>query len=258
MYAVIVDDEPHAVKNLESLLGKYMPGMQVVGTATSVSKALLLVNGIRPDVLFLDIKMQGETGFDLLAGLGDYDGSIIFVTAYEEYSLKALKAGALDYLLKPIDIEELQTAVNKAAERRQQKSMQPHEDHLPERYRISSAAMKQPSKLRCITISGQQGFEIVPVNDIVFIEADGNYSVVYLTSLQKIVATRQVGEFEELLSGNGFFRIHKSAIINLQHLRSYDSREGHVARMTDGSSVAISGRRLSDFMKAVDQYAKEI
>lgn len=258
MYAVIVDDEPHAVKNLESLLGKYMPHVQVVATATSVSRALMLVNGISPDVLFLDIKMQGETGFDLLSELGDYNGSIIFVTAYEEYSLKALKAGALDYLLKPIDIEELQAAVNKAAERLQKKAIRLHEEQLPERYRIAATAMKHPSKLRCITISGQQGFEIVPVNDIVFIEADGNYSIVYLTNLQKIVATRQMGEFEELLSGNGFFRIHKSAIINLQHLRSYDSREGHVARMTDGSSVAISGRRLSDFMKAVDQYAKEV
>ena len=258
MHAVIVDDEPHAVKNLESLLGKYMPEVQVIGTATSVGKALSLVNDTRPDILFLDIKMQGETGFDLLSRANMYDGNIIFVTAYEEYSLKALKAGAVDYLLKPVDIEELRTAVYKVAGRLQHKKEKTQEEHLPEQYNISSGTMKNMSKLRCITISGQQGFEIVPVNDIVFIEADGNYSVVYLTSLQKIVATRQVGEFEDLLSGNGFFRIHKSAIINLRHLRSYDSREGHVAKMTDGSSVAISGRRLSDFMKAVDHYAKDM
>jgi two-component system LytT family response regulator len=199
--------------------------------------------------------MQGESGFDLLPEIGGYNGSIIFVTAYEDYSLKALKAGALDYLLKPIDIEELQIAVHKAADRLQQKRAGT-DVHRAVQF-IAPAAAKQSSKLRCITISGQQGFEIVPVNDIVFIEADGNYSVVYLTSMHKIVATRQMGEFEDLLAGNSFFRIHKSAIINLRHLRSYDSREGHVARMTDGSSVAISGRRLSDFMKAVDQYAKE-
>jgi two-component system LytT family response regulator len=111
MHAVIVDDEPHAVRNLVSLLGKYLPQVQVAGTAHSVAKALPLVNDLKPDVLFLDIKMQGESGFDLLPEIGGYNGSVIFVTAYEDYSLKALKAGALDYLLKPIDIEELQIAV---------------------------------------------------------------------------------------------------------------------------------------------------
>lgn len=257
MNAMIIDDEPHAVKNLQSLLHKYTPGVHVSGIANSVDKALPLLRQVRPDILFLDIKLHEQTSFDLLAHIDVNSCAIIFVTAHEAYSLQALKAGALDYLLKPVDIEELRAAVNKATEALSQRrgkalSYAPWQHHtLPN---IKQTAIK----LRSLTISGQQGFEVVPLSDIIFIEADGNYSVVYLTNLQKMVATRQVGEFEDLLSGNGFFRIHKSAIINLRHLKSYDSREGHVAKMSDGSSVAISARRLSDFMKAVDHYAKDI
>ncbi|XZF12409.1 LytR/AlgR family response regulator transcription factor [Chitinophagaceae bacterium MMS25-I14] len=250
MNAIIVDDEPHAVKNLQALLRTYVPTVRVTGTAGCTDKAVQLLQRLKPDIIFLDIKLREKSGFDLLA----YTGSsmVIFVTAYEEFSLQALKASALDYLLKPVDIEELKTAVQKAAHMLTDKNI----PAVPHQQQLRSAATSM--RLRSLTISDQQGFEVVPLNDIIFIEADGNYSVVYLTNLQKIVATRQVGEFEEMLTGNGFFRIHKSAIINLKHLKSYDSREGHVAKMSDGSSVAISGRRLSDFMKAVDHYTKDV
>lgn len=253
MNAIIIDDELHAVKNLQSLLTTYTTDVTVTGTATSVQRALPLLQK-HPDIIFLDIRLHEHSGFELLPFIKTGTSAVIFVSAYDNYSLQALKAGATDYLLKPVDIDELRVAIQKAELLHKIKKDPGNQLHHVSS-ETSDVALK---KMRSLTITGQQGFEMVPLSDIIFIEADGNYSIVYLTNLKKIVATKQVGEFDELLAGNGFFRIHKSAIINLSHLKSYDSREGHTAKMTDGLSIPISGRRLGDFMKAVDQYAKNI
>lgn len=246
MNAIIVDDELQALKNLQSLITTYTADVQVTGTATSVQQALPLLQS-HPDLIFLDIRLHERSGFELLPFIDTTSCAVIFVSAYDAHSLQALKAGATDYLLKPVDIVELRAAIEKAAL-----------FHAKKISEAETSDVYKTAKLRSLTITGQQGFEMIPLREIIFIEADGNYSIVYLTNLKKIVATKQVGELDEMLSGSGFFRIHKSRIINLEHLKSYDSRDGHTAKMTDGLSVAISGRRLGDFMKAVDQYAKNI
>jgi len=246
MNAIIIDDELHALKNLQSLIATYATGVRVLGTATSVQQALPLLQ-LHPDLIFLDIRLHERSGFELLPFIDTASCSVIFVSAYDTHSLQALKAGATDYLLKPLDIVELCAAIEKASL-----------FHAKKTTITETSDVYKTTKLRSLTITCQQGFEMIPLQEIIFIEADGNYCVVYLTNLKKIVVTKQIGELEELLAASGFCRIHKSRIINLEHLKSYDSRDGHTAKMTDGLSVAISGRRLGDFMKAVDQYAKNI
>jgi two-component system LytT family response regulator len=258
--AIIIDDEKNVREALELLLRQYCLSISVSGVASSAEEGreLLLIHPA--DFIFLDISMPKEDGFTFLRSIASENYGIIFTTAYEEYALRALKANAIDYLLKPINHLELTEAVNKAIqyhELRRAKSeihavYRESLNNLPERVR------QENIKIEKITITEQFGFRMVKLSDIMYLQADSNYTILHLSGLNKIIATRTLCDFEKLLDPPGFFRIHKSTIINMNFLRAYSSYEGNFAELNDGTRLSISRRKLNEFRDAVKQFSKAL
>lgn len=246
---VLVDDEPKAIKNMTAMLS-YFPFVEVIGTASNATDARLLLSQITPDVLFLDIQMPTETGFELLASLEHRPFEVVFVTAYQEHALKAFKANALDYLTKPVDIDDLEAVINKSINRKKEKT----EAYKNEQYTgaVDKAlhSVATQGKMDKLMLPHLNGFRLVELDHIVYIEADGNYSVIHLIDFQKIVVSKQLGHLEPLLPESTFFRIHKSTIINLHHIEGFSSPTQEVS-MKDGAELAVSRRRLEEFQEKI-------
>jgi two-component system LytT family response regulator len=258
--AIVVDDEQNIREAMVLLLAEYCPEIDVVGSASSADEGRKLLKNNPVDFIFLDISMPKEDGFEFLYTIKKEDYGIIFVTAYEEYALRALKASAIDYLLKPVNGLELREAVAKAIlsrEARQQKTEANQVWH--ESLENLHDQLESPGKaVSMITVAEQFGFRIIRVSDLMYLEADSNYTILHLSGLNKIVATRSLGEFEKILDSPGFFRIHKSTIINMKYLQGYSSYEGNFAELTDGTRLSISRRKVNEFRDAIRLVAKSI
>jgi two-component system LytT family response regulator len=258
--AIIIDDERNVREVLELLLHQNCSEVEVVALASSAAEARDLLKKHAVNIIFLDISMPKEDGFTFLASIPRNDYCTIFVTAFEDYALKALKARAIDYLLKPITPQDLRDAVAKAIyhhelrQSREQDKRIYHEslDSLNENINSSSKYISR------ITVAEQFGFQLVNTSDIMYLEADSNYTILHLSGLKKIVATKTMGDFEKILDQPAFFRIHKSIIININYLKAYSSYQGNFVELSDGTSLSISRRRLSDFRDAIKHYAKSI
>jgi two-component system LytT family response regulator len=227
--------------------------------ASSAAEARELIAKENPDVIFLDINMPGESGLSLMQSFENTDFQVVFVTAYDQYSLSAIKAGAFDYILKPIDIEELQQTAAKL-----QKVFTEREGRIREleQYKQSLNTLKdsltrrkQPEK---INIPHSKGIKIVNINDIVRLSADNNYTDIYLQGSPKLVVSRTLKDFEEVLDPEIFFRIHKSHIINIEHLKEYINEYNGYVLMSDGVKIEISRRRSAAFMQFLAQAFKEL
>ncbi|HNY03892.1 MAG TPA: LytTR family DNA-binding domain-containing protein [Bacteroidales bacterium] len=256
---IIIDDERQVREALEQLLSSYCPSVRVSGTAASADEGRALLKLHTVDIIFLDIRMPKEDGFAFLRTIPADTYGIIFTTAFEEYALKALKANAIDYLLKPIDPLELKEAVDKAIHYRE---MRQTRSEVLRIYRESldnlPAHIHQISPIDRITVAEQYGFRMVKLAEIMYLQADSNYTIIHLSGLSKIVATRTLAEFEKLLDQPPFFRIHKSTIINMNFIRGYSSYEGNFAELTDGTRLTISRRKLTEFREAVKQLTKSL
>jgi two-component system LytT family response regulator len=258
--SIIVDDERNVREALEILLLQHCPAIRVCGLAASAEEARELLKSNRVDFIFLDIRMPKEDGFTFLKSIAGEDYGVIFITAYEEYALHALRVNAIDYLLKPVNQVELIEAVSKA--------VQYHELRLTRSeilaiYRESlnnlpEQIIQEHAKIEKITVAEQFGFRMVTVADIMYLQADSNYTIIHLSGLNKIVATRTLCDFEKLLDPPAFFRIHKSTIINMNFLRAYSSYEGNFAELNDGTQLSISRRKLNEFRDAVRLFSKSI
>uniref|UniRef100_UPI00321780A4 LytR/AlgR family response regulator transcription factor n=1 Tax=uncultured Draconibacterium sp. TaxID=1573823 RepID=UPI00321780A4 len=256
--AIIVDDEINLQETLEILIHRNCPEINVVGKAKSAAEGRELLKENEIHLIFLDISMPKETGFDFLASIPKENYVVIFTTAYEEYALKAIKANAIDYLLKPIDTIELKTAVNKAtsllALRSQKKETEKiyneSLDNLTEQIKSGQSHFTK------ITVVEKFGYRVVELNSIRFLEADSNYTIIHLSSLDKIVSTKTLGEYEKFLDPNTFFRIHKSYIINLNYLKGYSSYQGYFAILDDNTKLSISRRRFNEFRETVGTLSK--
>lgn len=258
--AIIVDDERKVREALELMLSRYCKEITLVGSAGSAAEGRKLLKLGHVEIIFLDISMPREDGFAFLATIPKENYSIIFVTAYQEYALRALKASAIGYLLKPIDIHELREAVSKAIHHhdiRQNRmdAKKVYQESLDNLYNNINSDDKSITR---ITVSEQFGFRLVDVADIMYLEADSNYTILHLSGLNKIVASRTMGDFEKILDSPGFFRIHKSTIINMTFLKAYSSFQRDYAELTDGTRLGISRRKLNDFRVAVKQFSKSI
>ena len=258
--AIIIDDETHVQQALMILLERNCPEIKICGTAGSAAEGRKLLKSNVVHVIFLDISMPGENGFDFLASINKEQYAIIFTTAYEEYALRAIKANAIDYLLKPIDALELQEAVSKATShldlRLQNKSVQKaYEQSLENLSEQTAEGISYSSK---ITVVEKFGFQIVEVDKIRYLEADGNYCILHLSGLEKIVSSKSLGEFEKILDPQIFFRIHKSTIINLNYLRGFSSYQGSFAILDDSTKLTISRRRFTEFKEIVSQLSKSV
>jgi two-component system, LytTR family, response regulator len=255
--AIIVDDEMNIREALVLLLAQYCPEIVVCGTANSASDGRKLLESNKVDIIFLDISMPREDGFAFLRSIPDHNYAVIFATAHQEYALRALKANAVDYLLKPINPLELKEAVNKAVYNHE---LRRNHSEMRDIYNQSMANLSEhmqskTNQVSRLTVTGQFGFRIINVADLMFLEADSNYTVLHLTNDRKIIATRTMGEFEKLLEGNSFFRIHKSSIINLNYLAGYSSYQGNFAELKDGTLLNISRRKLLEFREIVKQFS---
>ncbi|MFH1937622.1 MAG: LytTR family DNA-binding domain-containing protein [Bacteroidota bacterium] len=258
--ALIIDDEQNIREVLALLLAEYCPEITVSASAVSAEEGRALLKTHEVDFIFLDISMPKEDGFAFLRSVPREKYGIIFVTAFEEYALRALKANAIDYLMKPVDGLELREAVTKAIhyhELRQNRAeaMKIYSESLENLHEYFQSESKTISKL---TVAEQFGFRVVKTNDLMYLEADSNYTILHLSGLNKIVATRTLGEFEKMLERPVFFRIHHSTIINLNYLQGYSSYEGNFAELTDGTRLSISRRKLNEFRDAVKLFTKTV
>ncbi|MCX6233591.1 MAG: LytTR family DNA-binding domain-containing protein [Bacteroidetes bacterium] len=259
-HAIIIDDERNIREALELLLKQYCPEIHVCGAAASANEGRELLKIHEVDFIFLDISMPKEDGFAFLRSIEKEKYGIIFVTAYQEYALRALKANAIDYLLKPVNHDELREAVSKAIhyhELRRSKA-EAQSIYSQSLNNLHEQIHSENKIINKITIAEQFGFRMVNVSDLMYLQADSNYTILHISGLDKIVATRSLGEFEKILEHPNFFRIHKSTIINLNFLKAYSSYEGNFAELTDGTRLSISRRKLNEFREAVKHFSKGI
>jgi two-component system, LytTR family, response regulator len=240
--AVLVDDEPNNIETLHQLLVKYCPQVTIAGSADSVTKAREVIVSTKPDLVFLDIEMPYGNAFELLNSLPSIEFEIIFVTAFGNYAIEAIKFSALDYLLKPVNIKELQAAVQKAAERIQFKNISQKLDNLF--YNLNTT---KPS-LQKIALPTLEGLIFVNIKDLVWLEARGSYTCVYLSSQQRIMVSRTLKEFEDVLPVDHFSRIHQSYVINHNFIRKYNRGRGGTIEMEDGTVIEVSMRKKDEFL----------
>lgn len=242
MKALIIDDEHLCRENLRMLVESFCPTIDTIKTASNASDARQKLELFQPDVLFLDIKMPGETGFEFLESLGDHPYAVIFTTAHSEFALSALKAQAIDYLEKPVDIEDLQNAVKKLALRFKNGNPKP-----PIEERLAKQSPQVSSDK--IAIAMRDGFDIINCSDIVHLEASESYTTFYLQNGKRLISSKNIKVYEEKLDPNIFFRTHKSHIINVQnHLTGFNRVDGNSAVLSNGKLVPISRRKLQDFL----------
>ncbi len=258
--AIIIDDEINLQQTLEILIHQNCPEIQLCGKANSAKAGRQLLRNNKVDLIFLDISMPIESGFDFIASIPKENYSVIFTTAYEEYALKAIKANAIDYLLKPINPVELQDAVIKAISlinlRSQKEDLQKiYNESLNNLTQQIQSGNQQISK---ITVVEKLGFRIVELNSIRYFEADGNYTIIHLSGFEKIVSSKWLGEYEKILDPEIFFRIHKSTIINLDFLKGFSSYQGYFVILDDNTKLPISRRRFNEFKDVVGTLSKSI
>jgi two-component system LytT family response regulator len=239
--AIIIDDEQAAQLTLMSFLQMHCPTVNVVGTANGVEEGLKLLAHKKTDLLFLDIKMNDGTGFDLLKRLPQINFNLIFTTAYDEYALKAFKFSAIDYLLKPIDPLELKDAVSKI--KIESSNTSKSLDSMMEMY-----SNKVFDKL---AIPSVDEFSFVHLSQIIRCEASSNYTIIFLENGKKIVAPKTLKEFEALLSSEGFFRVHQSHLISLNHIKQFQKNKNKII-MNDASEVEVSRRKKSIFLELIN------
>lgn len=248
---IIVDDEEFARSSLYFLLQENCESVHISGIAKSVAEARNLLTGNTIDLIFLDIAMPGENGFELIPHVQSSKAHVIFTTAYDQYALKAIKANALDYLLKPIDIDELKTAVDKAEK---YIDLNKKENDRKESLQNLVVNLSERNEIRKISLPNGQGYSLVNIDDIIHIAADSNYSIFHLQNKDKITVSKVLKEYEEILPDNQFVRIHKSSIVNLNYVKEYNSKNGLEVILKNGEKIAVSRRRASDFAEKIKSY----
>ena len=251
--AIIVDDEEFARENIKILLEDNCPDISIVGMAGTVNTAKALISSQRPDVVFLDISMpSGTEGFELLENLHEFKFQVVFVTAHKEYAIQAFEANAAHYLLKPIDIDALITAVSKV------KSMAEVVKSDPEGYSEYSQSIQSIADtvrgqlpIRRITINHSKGFKIIEDQSIIRLEADGNCTQLFFEDGTKYLDTRTLKIYESILSESRFCRVHKSHLINIYEVKEYLSEDGYFAVLKNGERIPISRSKLDLFKERV-------
>ncbi len=231
--AIIIDDEEDSRSNTRSMLQNYCAEIEIVGEADNGPSGKLKIQELKPHVVFLDINMPGMNGFQMLEGIYNRDFCVIFLTAYSEHGITAVKAGATDYLLKPLMLSELQSAIHKVVQ------------HFEAKNSISASV--KPDDKNLVLINHNKGFTLVDFKEIIWLEASDNYTNLYLTENRKIVASKTLKEFETIFPTTDFFRIHRSALINFNFVKEYSNLEGGEVILSDGSRVQVSKSKVQEF-----------
>lgn len=246
--AVIVDDSPEARESLSADLKRWCSEtVKIAGEAGSMKEGLKVLRELKPDVVFLDIQLGDGDGFSLLEQLGETSTKVIFTTGMDNYGIRAIKFSALDYLLKPVDPDELVAAVEKLEGEQKKQSISENLKLLAEHLRPTG----ESSKLKRLALNSSDRVQVVNIADIIRCESERNYTTFFLKDKKQIVVTKTLKEYEELLEPNGFVRVHHSHLINLEHLKEFVKHDGGYALMDDNAQVPVSVRKRDDLMHAL-------
>jgi two-component system, LytTR family, response regulator len=246
---IIIDDEPKNIQLLQKMLAVHCPQAAVMATESDAKKAVVLLEDKRPQLLFLDVEMPHLNGFDLLKKLEPVPFEVIFVTAYSHYAIEAFEHHATGYITKPINTEKLVAAVNMAAKRIEEKSVNKNLFSFLEQSSRQSAPDKIP-------LSTSNGLLFVKIADIMYCESSGNYTHFYMNDDKKIVVSRQLGEYEKLLPENNFTRIHDKYIINLGYIKEYIKGSGGEVLLENGKEIPVASRRKEDFLARFEKWIR--
>jgi len=240
---IIIDDEYNNIENIQSILLQFYPEVDIIATASNADDGIAVIGKLQPDLLFLDIQMPGKTGFDVLKAFPQIGFEIIFITAYDQYGIQAIKFSALDYLLKPIDIEEFKRAVEKAIDKIASRQKNSSIGNLLE---YLKKGQKDSPKMALPTL---EEIRYVPVTEIVRCQASDNYTIFHLDSNEQILVCRTLKEYAALLAPHGFIRTHQSHLVNADFVKSYLKEDGGALLLKDQTKIPIS-RQNRDLVKA--------
>lgn len=240
---VIIEDDRQQVRSLKKLISEYCPRLEVVGEAYDMPSAHKLIKRLSPDLLLLDIVLHKSTAFDLLEKLQPFDFEVIFMTAYEKHILKAIKFSPVDYLIKPIDAQELQVASRKAIQKITSRYINNQLNTL-----LMNVKTVQSNLNQKIAVPTVEGFVFVQINEIIRCEAKGAYTCIYTSKKEKITASRNIKEYENILPESNFFRVHNSHLININRIARYNKGRGGTITMEDGTQIEVASRRRAEFL----------
>lgn len=246
---IIIDDEAHMRQTLEKMLSRFCPHLKLVGMADGVGSGVEAIQKYHPELVLLDIKMNDGTGFDLLKKLEPVDFKVIFITAYDQYAIKAIKFSAIDYLLKPIDPDDLKIATRKADQIVQQD------------FNIQLNALGEnlkPGELRDkkIILKTSHNIHLVKVHDITHCESEGSYTNIFLINGKKIMVSNTLKDYDEMLKENGFYRVHKSYLINLRFVARFEKTDGGYVVLEDETKVPVASRKREELLEMFDRLAQ--
>lgn len=247
--ALLIDDDSNLRNGMKSLLERYAPEIKIIGEADSVATGIEAMDRLKPQVVFLDIQLGDGTGFDILEHLAAKNGTssshIVFITAHEQYAIKAFRFSALDFLLKPVDPEELQKVIEKIKSVLDKKESFDHIDLLLENIR------KKVDSFKRIALSTADGIHLFDISDIIRCESEDNYTKFYIKNNKPVLISKTLKEYEEMLTEHGFERIHQSHLINLEYLKSYIKKDGGYVIMADNCHLPISQRKKERLQKLI-------
>ena len=240
--AILIDDELACTETLAIELGAYCPDVEVIAKCNSPQEGIKLIENLKPDLVFLDIEMPWMNGFELLEKLDNIDFSVIFVTAYDQFAIKAFRVSAIDYLLKPIDKKELIEAIEKV------KRLHPNTDTNEQLQFLLENIKRQSDPLPNIALPTMEGLDFVAVKDIVYCESDNNYTKVIKAESKPLLLSKPLKEIEQMLSEYSFLRVHQSYLINLTHINKYIKGAGGYVIMSNGDNVTVSRAKKEELL----------
>ena len=244
--AIIIDDELNSREGLEAMLHNLIEGVSVVAMADSVTSGVKAIAKNKPDIVFLDVEMPRRDGFELFDAFDKIDFEVVFTTAHEQYASKAFRTTAIDYLLKPIDIDLLKEAIERAREKRDK-------DKVNKNFEVFVNNLQTNKSNQQIAISSSDGLLFIKIDNIVYLRGDGAYTYFFLKTGERITTSKNLKEYEDLLSEYDFFRVHKSSLIHLHEMKKYVRGEGGYVVMSNGDSVDVSKRRKENFLAALSK-----
>ena len=242
---IIIEDEPVSRDMLTLMLQRYKNDIDIIDICSNPTDGIESIAKHEPDLIFLDIQMPKMNGFDMLKKIGQINFEVIFTTAFDQYAINAIRISALDYLLKPIDDEDLSIAIEKCKERLLDKKPAHQFENL-----FNNLTNKNPLD-KTLALSASDGISFIKMSDILRVEANGRYAKFYLLNKETILVSKTLGDFEEILSANQFFRIHDSSIINLNHVKKYIRGDGGTVLLSDNTELDVARRRKEEFVKLI-------
>lgn len=238
--AILVDDETRSIENLSNMLSKYCPEVEILTSCQSIDTAYAEILSKKPQLIFLDVDMPPHTGFDLLNRFDNLPFEVIFVTAFDHYAIDAIKFSALYYILKPIRVDELKKSIEKA----NKKMITPTINYF-------NKIKDENNQIKRLVIKSHKGIDILELDHIIYLEADNVYTIFHLIDSKQIISSKSLKEYEHMLSDKGFYRTHKSYLVNLVHVKNLDTKSGIQIILSDNSKIALSARKKDAFIKLI-------